>query len=511
MRSIASRCRAASKLGSVFVLTVLAVCGSASPVSAVRHPKYGGKFRVEIRESTISLDPRTWKPGTPEAAANAQIAALVFDRLVSLDRYGRFQPQLAADWTHDATFRRWQFALRTGAKFSDGSALSPSDVEGALRPLLPAGLKVGASGNTIIVQSAFPVPDLLEILSSGAYFVYRALSNGSLIGTGPFVLTERSAVKSDPPRHGAHYIFQANEASWAGRPFVDSVEISAGVPALTRLLDLQLGRADLIELAPELVRRAQQESLRIWRSEPVTLYGLRVTDSRGGAEAAWREALSLAVDRATMAGVLLQKQAEPATALLPEWLSGYAFLFTVDTNLERARELRAALPKSAAAAVALRVDAPGELANLVSERVAVNARQAGINVQVTPRTQRTSANSPNSSGTGASDTGSSEPASIHLFAWRTQSLSPRMELQQMSSALHLGVSGDVLPPDDLQTLYGIEKALMEEHKIIPLVVIPDYAALSPNVRDWMPSAWGEWHLADVWLDQPESTAMGAKP
>jgi hypothetical protein len=40
--------------------------------------------------------------------------------------------------------------------------------------------------------------------------------------------------------------------------------------------------------------------------------------------------------------VLLQKQAEPAAALLPQWLSGYAFLFTVDTNLDRAKEMRAA-------------------------------------------------------------------------------------------------------------------------------------------------------------------------
>jgi hypothetical protein len=74
-----------------------------------------------------------------------------------------------------------------------------------------------------------------------------------------------------------------------------------------------------------------------------------------------REALASSLDRGTIAGVLLQKQAEPATALLPQWLSGYAFLFAVDTNLDRAMEMRAVLTADFAGAaepLRLRMDAP---------------------------------------------------------------------------------------------------------------------------------------------------------
>lgn len=78
-----------------------------------------------------------------------------------------------------------------------------------------------------------------------------------------------------------------------------------------------------------MVRRATQEKMRIWEPSPVALL-------------APREALSSSLGRGTMAGILLQKEAEPAAALLPQWLSGYAFLFTVDTNLDRAKEMRAA-------------------------------------------------------------------------------------------------------------------------------------------------------------------------
>jgi hypothetical protein len=79
---------------------------------------------------------------------------------------------------------------------------------------------------------------------------------------------------------------------------------------------------------------------------------------------------------------------EPASALLPQWLSGYAFLFTMETNIDRAKEIRATLPANPAASggpLRLRVDLPGDLAKLLGERVAVNARQAAILVHVENR------------------------------------------------------------------------------------------------------------------------------
>lgn len=110
------------------------------------------------------------------------------------------------------------------------------------------------------------------------------------------------------------------------------------VPSPRALFDLQLGKTDLIERAPDLVRPATQEKMRIWEPSPVAL-------------PAPREALS-SLGRETMASVLLQKQAEPAAALLPQWLSGYAFLFTLDTNLDRAKEMRAAWVANFAAGAA---------------------------------------------------------------------------------------------------------------------------------------------------------------
>ena len=56
---------------------------------------------------------------------------------------------------------------------------------------------------------------------------------------------------------------------------------------------------------------------------------------------------------------------------------------------------------------------------------------------------------------------------------------------------------------DPEQLYAREKKLLEERRVLPLVTLPDYVGLGQRVRDWMPARWGEWHLADVWLELPE--------
>ena len=263
----------------------------------------------------------------------------------------------------------------------------------------------------------------------------------------------------------------------------------------------ELAMVDLIELAPDLAPRVKQANLRTWTSEPLTLYGLRFDGAqRAASDVHLREALALSLDRGTMASVLLQKQAEPAAALLPQWLSGYAFLFSVDTILQRAKELRRGLPSNetgGAEPLRLRVDPAGDLTKLLGERVALNARQAAIPVRVISRPV---------SRAGASSAALVDPPSdVHLFAWHCSSLSPRAELDSMIAAYNLTEPSEVnVTSTDHQQLYARERRILEEWRVLPLVMEAESVALGPTVRDWMPARWGEWHLADVWLDLPES-------
>jgi hypothetical protein len=514
MRSIESR-----QFAAISFLTVAVLLLFALPLSASTRPKYGGTLRVEVHASSVSLDPREWQAGSRDSATNQKLAELVFERLVALDNYGRFQPVLATEWSHDNLNKRWRFVIRAGVKFSDGAPLTAEDVVAAFQPLLPATQQISASGNTLVLQSSVAAPDLLEQLASGRFFVYRASATGALVGTGPFLpggtapaapqSDKNSAPRADASNNAAsrlaasHLLFRANEEAWSGRPFLDAIDVSLAVPPLRAMFDLQLGKADLVELSPDLIPRAKQAGLRLWTSDPLTLFGLRFDDAQpAAADAHLREAFSLALDRGTMASVLLQRQAEPSATLLPQWLSGYAFLFTVDTNLERAKELRRGLPANEAGGsepLRLRVDPSGDLAKLLGERVAVNARQASILVQVVAR--------PLARAGATSPTPADPPAGVHLFEWHYSSLSPRAELDSLFAAYNLNEPSEVnATATDHEQLYARERRALEDRRVLPLIVQAESVGFAPTVRDWMPARWGEWHLADVWLETPDSAA-----
>ena len=474
---------------------------------ATKHPQYGGTLRIELQLTKVSLDPREWKPGSVSAGENAKLAALLYDRLLTLDDYGRFQPALATDWSHDPTFKTWQFKIRPGVRFSDGSPLTAKEVALALQALLPAGSQVAASENSIAIRSSHPVPDLLEQLASGRYFIFRGLADGTLVGTGPFQLddaTEKSVSELTPSIvHPVHIKFRANEDAWSGRPFLDAIDVTLGYPALRQILDLQVSRTDLVDLPLDLVRKARQDNLRVWSSPPVTLLALRFDSAQSSAaDPRLREVLDLVLDRDTMANVLLQRQALPASALLPQWLSGYAFLFGNPMNLERAKQIRSSLPSTVAGGadpLRLRVDSTGDLMKLLGERVAVNARQSNISVQLV------------SHGALASPAANAPVAGLHLFAWHYDSLSPRMALLDLARYLHADLNPESLP-DTLEPdkLYAEERRLLEEREVLPLLLLPDYVAIAPSVRNWSVAPSGEWRLADVWLEPlPPATSSSS--
>jgi ABC-type transport system substrate-binding protein len=216
-----------------------------------------------------------------------------------------------------------------------------------------------------------------------------------------------------------------------------------------------------------------------------------------------REALDLSLDRDTMANVLLQRQALPAPALLPQWLSGYAFLFGTSMNLDRAKELRVALPVNLAGGtdpLRLRVDAVGDLMKLLGERVAVNARQANLAVQIVPH----AALAPGGTATPAA-------TGLHLFAWRFDSLSPRAELLALAHQLHSEAAADSIAESaDPEKLYAEELRLLEERQVLPLVLLPEFVGIAPGVRNWTVAPSGEWRLGDVWLDSGEPASPNSE-
>ena len=495
--------------------SLLLAAAAPGTAHAATRPHYGGTLRVEMRERVTSLDPRQWPQDSVAVAAAEKLAALVFERLVTLDDNGRPQPQLAVSWEHDAEMKRWKFTLRSGVKFQDGDPLTPKEIAASLAPLFSDGRQISANGSSVTFLSATPMPGLLEELASGRTFIFHEESGGKLSGTGPFRLGNWPSAQSDTAA-ALRAVFTANEYAWSGRPFVDSIEIAMGVPDSRLLVDLQLGKADVVMLAPDQIRRAAQAGLRTWSSAPVELLALVFNSKQAAPDPRLGRALSLSIDRAAIVNVLLQKQGEAAGGLLPQWLSGYAFLFSTAADVERAKQLRAELA-GAAPSLRLRADGADDTARLVAERVGVNAQQAGFSLQVGGRSD---------AAASASGTASQTIAAVRLVRCRLGSVATRAELAAMVGSLGLGDDSAAalkkISGNDPEQSYAAERMLIESGRVIPLVYLPETVGLGAAVHDWMPRRWGAWRLEDVWLDRPESasaatsspsreTATGARP
>ena len=210
------------RVGLAFLF--LATAATALNGAASTRPQSGGTLRIQINERMAGIDPRQWPQAPAASAAAERIDSLVFDRLVSLNEHGNLTPALAVSWQHDPQCKRWQFRLRDGVKFSDGAPLTPMIAALALQQLLGVTFDVSATSDSVVILVERPIPDLPAELATGRYFIFHSLEDNSLTGTGPFRVAEWPG-----PGDPAKAVFAVNESCWAGRPFVNKVELQMGV------------------------------------------------------------------------------------------------------------------------------------------------------------------------------------------------------------------------------------------------------------------------------------------
>jgi hypothetical protein len=304
--------------------------------------------------------------------------------------------------------------------------------------------------------------------------------------SGPFRMLEWEA--------GKQATLVANDQSAGGRPFVDSIEVQMGRSAKDRLLDLELGKADLAELPAEDARRAAERGVRVSTSVPDELVALVFLAGRPLAEdARARQAIALAIDRPSIASFILQKEGDPAGGLLPQWSSGAAFLFTTAADPSSAKEQWSQIKGSPK--ISLGYDAGDALEQAIAERIAVNGREAGIPVVSTAVT---------------SSPTSPVKADARLLRLRMSSPKPREALAGFVTELGsvAGISVTV-PPDSAspEAIYECERAIVSSNRVVPLVWLPQVYGLSNRLRNWKAPGPGEsWPLADVWLDGSMATS-----
>jgi ABC-type dipeptide transport system, periplasmic component len=352
-----------SMLRTALVATML-----ASPLSA-----WAADLVIATKSGPASMDPHF-----TATAANAEATKHVFDTLLRSGNDLEILPSLATRWEaiDDTT---WEFKLRQGVKFHDGSEFTAEDVKFSIERIpnvtgpnpstiyvrRVAGVEI-IDPYTIRVKTHGPAPTLpndfvrLFIVSHKAaadYSTQETAAEGfntgkATIGTGPYKFVSWAPTQD--------LVLEKFEEYWDGPQPWDKV-IRKEIPNdAARVAQLKAGQVDIISKVPttDLASIESDPNLAVVKYESIYIPYLEF-DFREDTPQVWdnagkkmeknpfldprvREAFDLVIDRETLVEYALEGMGVVSTQLVTPNIFGYNKDIPVpEYNVEKAKQLMA--------------------------------------------------------------------------------------------------------------------------------------------------------------------------
>src|SRR5713101_2520526 len=337
------------------IATVTAVAGWVTAAS-------GQELKVGL-----SAEPSAMDPHFHNLTPNNSLLRHIFDRLTQQDENQAVGPGLALSWRNvdDTT---WEFKLRPGVKFTDGSELTANDVIYSFcrAPRIESSPSSFAIYSRAVTGMTAPDPLTLMVTTSGPYpllpseastiFVLSAKANGAgpvtfdrqeCKGVGTFPKTEAfnagtAAIGTGPYKlvrftKGDRIVLERNDGYWGEKPAWQRVVFRPITSAGPRVAALLAGDVDLIENVPiqDLARIRANPDFKVVQGLSARVVYLHfdyvdepvpgVADTGGKnpyRDKRVREAISKAVDRDAIVARIMGGVAVPAGELLPPVLFG---------------------------------------------------------------------------------------------------------------------------------------------------------------------------------------------
>jgi peptide/nickel transport system substrate-binding protein len=357
-----------ARLGRGRIRAVLDVLLAAAAL-ALSALSYAANLTVGLSTDVTAIDPH-YHNLTP----NNNVAWHLFGYLVSRDEKSQLQPGLATEWrTIDPL--TWEFKLRRGVKFHDGSEFTADDVVASIDrvPKVPNSPSPFTAYTkqirkidvvdpyTIRFRTATPYPlmpsDMTQVAiiakAHAAASTEDFNSGKAAIGTGPYKLVRYA--KSD------RIELARNDAWWGGRTPWEKVTLRILPQDAPRVAALLSGDVQVIENVPtsDVAKLRSNRQLSIYRAVSDRLIYLHldsardvspfVTD-RAGAPLAKnplkdprvRKALSKMINRPAIVERVMEGEAVMAGQLVPDFLFGATKNLAVETyDLDGAKKLLA--------------------------------------------------------------------------------------------------------------------------------------------------------------------------
>jgi len=321
-------------------------------------PLLAFSLAVPAADLSIALggDVTSMDPHFHNLTPNNNIGAHVFDTLVMKEPGGRIKPGLAESWrvVDDTT---WEFRLRKGVRFHDGSIFTAADVVFSLDripnvPNSPSPFttytkqvteKIVVDPWTLRLKSAGPYPQMPNDMSTVLIVSSKAAANATTddfntgkaaVGTGPFRFVRW--------QKGDRIELARNDAYWGPKVPWERVTFRVITSDPTRVASLLAGEVRAIENVPttDLAKLASNKDLAIYRTVSVRLMYLHLdtarektpfaTDKAGKAldrnplrDLRVRRAMSKAINRAALVERVMEDAAVSTGQLMPEGFFGF--------------------------------------------------------------------------------------------------------------------------------------------------------------------------------------------
>lgn len=306
---------------------------------------------IAIGADVTSIDPH-YHNLTP----NNNIAEHIFETLVTKDPKSLLKPALAVSWKaiDDLT---WEFRLRKGVKFHDGSDFTAADVVFSIErtaqvPNSPSPFtlytnqiteKIIVDPLTVRLKTATPYPLMPNDMGT-VFIVSSKVAKGATtadfnsgkatIGTGPFKFARYAK--------GDRIELARFDGYWGTKPAWDKVTFRVIASDPSRVASLLAGDVQAIENVPtaDLAKLSKEASIAISRTVSHRLIFIHldtsrdkspgVTDKAGKPldknplkDVRVRKAISKAINRQAIVDRVMDGAAVPTGQLMPEGMFGY--------------------------------------------------------------------------------------------------------------------------------------------------------------------------------------------
>lgn len=285
-------------------------------------------------------DALTMDPAKHSHYPTANVAFNIFDPLITRGADGNFKPALALSWSNPDPLT-WEFKLRPGVKFHDGSPMTSEDVkftfDRALDPNFKAPYfsRISAIKSveapdplTVRFKTAEPFPTMLFSLYEAAFpalivpAAYVKANGEALaskpIGTGPYKFVEW--------RKDDRIVLEANPDYWGGAPKIKTVIWRSIREVRTRIAELRSGGVDVIgDVPPEDIQGLERGGSRVAAVASDILYFFHFDTLKDSPlkDKRVRQAINYAIDVDAIHKAIMGGLGNKITMVLPKEAFGY--------------------------------------------------------------------------------------------------------------------------------------------------------------------------------------------